>query len=218
MSGGRGDRCSGAHARASAPIRPRQVSVGRSLALSRRTTLAAPTQWLFPQVTGESPPREISMLINPACQSGTEIGRARQPIGGRRGEPVDVDAFDAALEVPAEAAALHFTNRHQDHRMTRRNILIGAAASVMWTPAIVRATSLMPVHRLRLPIGPQYAEFCRRLFYHSLDSNLRTGSMCTVLNGKIIPEADARRMVAYARAHGWLPPEPKAGDSRDSRP
>ena len=28
--------------------------------------------------------------------------------------------------------------------------------------------------------------------------------MSTVLNGKIIPEADARRMVAYARAQGWL--------------
>ena len=31
--------------------------------------------------------------------------------------------------------------------------------------------------------------------------------MSTVLNGKIIPEAEARRMVAYARAQGWLPPE-----------
>jgi hypothetical protein len=28
----------------------------------------------------------------------------------------------------------------------------------------------------------------------------------TVENGKIISVADARRMVALARAHGWLPP------------
>jgi SAM domain (Sterile alpha motif) len=28
-----------------------------------------------------------------------------------------------------------------------------------------------------------------------------------VLNGKMIPEADARRVVAYARAQGWLLPE-----------
>ena len=31
--------------------------------------------------------------------------------------------------------------------------------------------------------------------------------MNTVLNGKIIPEDDARRMVAYARAQGWLATE-----------
>ncbi len=31
--------------------------------------------------------------------------------------------------------------------------------------------------------------------------------MGTVLNGKLIPEADARRVVAYARAQGWLLPE-----------
>jgi hypothetical protein len=43
-------------------------------------------------------------------------------------EPVDVDAFDAALEVPAEAASPLLTNPHQDYRMTRRSILIGAAA------------------------------------------------------------------------------------------
>ena len=31
--------------------------------------------------------------------------------------------------------------------------------------------------------------------------------MSTVLNGKIIPEDDARQMVAYAWAQGWLPTE-----------
>ena len=91
--------------------------------------------------------------------------------------------------------------------ITRRSILIGAAASLICAPAIVRATSLMPVRRLRGPIGPQYAGFCERLMYQSLESNLRAGRMSTVLNGKIIPEAEARRMVAYARAQGWLPPE-----------
>jgi hypothetical protein len=30
--------------------------------------------------------------------------------------------------------------------------------------------------------------------------------MSTNLNGKIVPAADARRMVAYARAQGWLAP------------
>ena len=96
---------------------------------------------------------------------------------------------------------------NHDGLITRRSIFIGAAASLICAPAIVRATSLMPVRRLRGPIGPQYAGFCERLMYQSLESNLRAGRMSTVLNGKIIPEADARRMVAYARAQGWLPPE-----------
>ena len=67
-------------------------------------------------------------------------------------EPVDVDAFDAALEVPAEAASPLFTNHHQDYQMTRRSILISAAASLICAPAIVRATSLMPVRSLPLQI------------------------------------------------------------------
>ena len=96
---------------------------------------------------------------------------------------------------------------NHDGLITRRSIFIGAAASLICAPAIVRATSLMPVRRLRGPIGPQYAGFCERLMYQSLESNLRADRMSTVLNGKIIPEAEARRMVAYARAQGWLPPE-----------
>jgi hypothetical protein len=93
----------------------------------------------------------------------------------------------------------------QAGQITRRGIFIGAAASLLCAPAIVRATSLMPVRRLRVRIAPQYAGFCERLMYQSLDSNLRADKMSTVLNGKIIPEAEARRMVAYARVQGWLP-------------
>jgi hypothetical protein len=91
--------------------------------------------------------------------------------------------------------------------VTRRSVFIGAAASLVCAPAIVRAASLMPIRSLRVPLGPQYAGFCERQMYQSLDSNLRAGRMSMVLNGKIIPEANARRMVAYARAQGWLAPE-----------
>ena len=90
--------------------------------------------------------------------------------------------------------------------ITRRSIFIGAAASLLCAPAIVRAASLMPVRRLPPPFGPQYAGFVERLMYQSLESNLRAGRMSTTLNGKIIPEADARRMVARAQDYGWLPP------------
>ena len=96
---------------------------------------------------------------------------------------------------------------NHDNLITRRSIFVGSAALLICAPAIVRATSLMPVRGLRGPMGPQYAGFCERLFYHSLDCGLRAGRMSTVLNGKIVPAADARRLVAYARAQGWLPPE-----------
>ena len=65
----------------------------------------------------------------------------------------------------------------------------------------------MPMLRLPAPYGPQYAGYCERLFYHALASNLRAGHMKAVLNGKVVAVADARRLVAYARAQGWLPPQ-----------
>jgi len=95
---------------------------------------------------------------------------------------------------------------HHERLITRRSIFIVAAASLIYAPAIVRATSLMPVRRLPLPFGPQYAGFCERVFFQCLDSDLRAGRMSTVLNGKIVPVADAQRIVARARAYGWLPP------------
>jgi hypothetical protein len=98
-------------------------------------------------------------------------------------------------------------DHHQNSLITRRSIFVGAAASLICAPAIVRATSLMAVSGLKGSIGPQYAGFCERLMYHSLECNLKAGRMTTNVNGKIVPEADARRMVTYARAQGWLPPE-----------
>ena len=101
------------------------------------------------------------------------------------------------------------------YRMTRRSVLIGAVASLICAPAIVRATNLMPVRSLPLQFLDPLGEFYRRCFYHSLDHGLRTGRMIASINGKSISMADARRMVAYARAQGWLPPEPNAGGNRD---
>jgi hypothetical protein len=62
-------------------------------------------------------------------------------------------------------------------------IFIGATASLLCAPAIVRAASLMPVRRMRVRIAPQYAGFCERLMYQSLDSNWRADEMSTILNG-----------------------------------
>jgi hypothetical protein len=100
-----------------------------------------------------------------------------------------------------------------DYRMTRRNIFVGAAASLICAPVFVRAASLMAVRGSPLQsLNPEFlnplGQFYRRCFYHSLDSDLRAGrAMTTVLNsGKIITVAEAHRMVARARAQGWLPP------------
>ena len=90
--------------------------------------------------------------------------------------------------------------------ITRRSIFIGAAASLLCAPAIVRATNLMPVRRLPFPFGPQYAGYCERLMFHALETNLRAGKMSTYLNGEIVSESDARRIVKKAQAYGWLPP------------
>ena len=99
-----------------------------------------------------------------------------------------------------------------DYRMTRRKIFIGAAASLICAPAIVRVASLMPVRGFPLRfLTPEFlnplGQFYRRCFYHSLDSDLRAGRAIstTVSNGKIISVAEAHRMVARARAQGWLP-------------
>ena len=94
-------------------------------------------------------------------------------------EPSDVDAFNDALKVSAEAGPPPLTNRRQDYRMTRRSILIGAAASLICAPAVVRAASLMPVRSLPLQSLSPLGEFYRGCFYHSLDHGLRTGRSMT---------------------------------------
>jgi hypothetical protein len=50
-------------------------------------------------------------------------------------------------------------NYHHNSLLTRRSIVIGAAASLICAPAIMRVTNLMPVRRLPLPFGPQYAGY-----------------------------------------------------------
>jgi hypothetical protein len=101
-------------------------------------------------------------------------------------------------------------HKQQSSLITRRSIFIGAAASLICAPAIVRVTSLMPVRRLPPPFGPQYAGFVERLYLHALDrslrAGLRAGQTSIHFNGKIFPAADAQRTVARARDYGWLPP------------
>jgi hypothetical protein len=99
-------------------------------------------------------------------------------------------------------------NDRYDHQITRRGIIIGAAASLICVPAIVRVTNLMPVRRLPFPLGPQSAAFVERLRFDFLERALRSGwddkRHGPVVGG--ISESHARRTVAYAQAHGVLRP------------
>jgi hypothetical protein len=93
--------------------------------------------------------------------------------------------------------------------LARRSILIGAAASLLCAPAIVQATNLMPVRRLPFPYGPQYAGYVERLYLHSLESqvrNLKSGQTSIFFNNQVMAVDNARRHVAFAQAHGFLPP------------
>jgi hypothetical protein len=102
-----------------------------------------------------------------------------------------------------------------DYRMTRRSILIGAAASLICAPAIVRAAGLMPVRGLPLQclnpkrkIPKTVGEWYQLCFYNNLDNDLRAGRAMTYgpIGGETISVAEGHRMVAHARAAGWLPP------------
>src|ERR1019366_3720073 len=100
-----------------------------------------------------------------------------------------------------------------DYQMTRKNIFIGAAASLICAPSIVRAASLMPVRGLPLQflnlefLNPS-GQFYRSNFYDNLDNDLRAGRAMTYgpIGGKTISVAEGHRIVAHARAEGWLPP------------
>jgi hypothetical protein len=63
---------------------------------------------------------------------------------------------------------------------------------------------LNPERKIPKTVG----EWCQLCFYNNLDNDLRADrAMTTVINnGKIISVAEAHRMVARARANGWLPP------------
>jgi hypothetical protein len=58
--------------------------------------------------------------------------------------------------------------------------------------------------------------FVQRLFFIALASDLRVGKMRTRINGTVVTEAEARRLVDHARACGWIP-LPTDADERCQR-
>jgi hypothetical protein len=94
----------------------------------------------------------------------------------------------------------------QSGLITRRSIFIGAAASLICAPAIVRVANLMPVRKLPFPYGPQYAGYVDRLFLHSIEGSLQACRTIVEVVGHKIPVDSAQQTVAFAQAHGFLPP------------
>jgi hypothetical protein len=118
---------------------------------------------------------------------------------------------------------------HHDHRMTRRSIFVGAAASLICAPAIVRAASLMPIRCVIVatnPINPKKpinSGFAGALRLHWMKQALKRGwderHDGPTFGG--ISETEARNYVAFVRTQGSLPPRgsiisdlTKAGSSR----
>ena len=64
------------------------------------------------------------------------------------------------------------TNHHNANLITRRSIFIGAAASLICAPAIVRVASLMPIRGIVLAERNYYG-FVDRLYVHSYLPTIR---------------------------------------------
>lgn len=96
---------------------------------------------------------------------------------------------------------------HYDGQLTRRTILIGAAASLICAPSVVRAASLMPIRGVIVPANQIYMGFVDRLRLHCMEQALRSGWNAErdgwTFGG--ISESHARACVGNARAQGWLP-------------
>jgi hypothetical protein len=96
---------------------------------------------------------------------------------------------------------------------TRRSILVGAAASLISAPAIVRAASLMPVRQVLIaanaisPKKPIYLGFAGTLAFHCMKKALERG-WDEKIDGRTfggISERQARNYVAYVKYHETLP-------------
>jgi len=88
---------------------------------------------------------------------------------------------------------------------TRRGVLLGLTASFLSVPAIVRASSIMPVRRVLITETERpSAGFIQRLMYDSLASGLLRGRITTFINDGHPTLSEAERTVRYALEHGFL--------------
>ena len=98
--------------------------------------------------------------------------------------------------------------------ITRRSMFMGAAASLICAPSIVKASSLMPIRRVIIeanafgPTKPIYLGFAGSLALFWMKKALERGWDDKVDGPTFggISERRARNYVAYVEYHGTLPP------------
>jgi hypothetical protein len=161
----------------------------------------------------------VEVFLKPAtfCKrsSGRDSNRHGLIAGLARNANLSISSYLLTRVSLAREGVLAMTNAA--NTMTRRTLVVGAAACVICAPAIVRVASLMPVRGLplQLPnldrkVPKTMGEWYRLCFYENLEQNLRAGRAVTYgpVGGKAIAVAEARQIVARARAQGWLRPLP----------
>jgi hypothetical protein len=99
--------------------------------------------------------------------------------------------------------------------VTRRGAFIGATASLLCAPAIVRAAGLMPVRGVILPVELRKFEkisempqegFWRRVMFAACDRDLKEGrtESSIIVNYHRLSETEMCDLVAYAQKYGFL--------------
>jgi hypothetical protein len=110
------------------------------------------------------------------------------------------------------------TSLHHDQQMTRRGVLIGVAACVIFAPAVVRAANLMPVRGLIFPIGRlrweadhpgepyPWLSVLQCWAWDSFRKDLEAGrtESSLVCNSGRLSEGELRRIVTFARRYQLL--------------
>lgn len=96
---------------------------------------------------------------------------------------------------------------------TRRQFLMGAGA-VLTAPAIVRASSLMPVRQLVVLPLRRECGLVWRLCIESVEWGLVAGRLTTVINGAVVTEKRAYEIVVEAAQKRWLSGVDRPGSPR----
>jgi hypothetical protein len=105
-------------------------------------------------------------------------------------------------------------NHQSNDQLTRRGTLIGASASLVCAPTIVRAASLMRLRASVIPIKtpglaptqtPQEG-FVRRLLFASCNNALKAGRTDSTffVNGRRLSAGEVLDIVTYARRNRFL--------------